>query len=163
MRERKSEASLADKAGRERRRKLDAALFLLLSSLRFVVASPRGIDTLCFFPRMFLQASSAPALESLARRQSAARTATAPLLPTTTPHAPSRQMPARRLHMAVAVSALAEAPPRAAASSSSSSSSSSSAASSSGGGHAALLHGLGAVGDVPPKLMPFLLRLAHVK
>lgn len=161
MRERKSEASLADKAGRERRRKLDAALFLLLSSLRFVVASPRGIDTLCFFPRMFLQASSAPALESLARRQSAARTATAPLLPTTTPHAPSRQMPARRLlHMAVAVSALAEAPPRAAASSSSSISI---VASSSGGGHAALLHGLGAVGDVPPKLMPFLLRLAHVK
>ena len=71
-------------------------------------------------------------------------------------------MPARRLHMAVAVSALAEAPPRAAASSSSSSSISSTA-SSSGGGHAALLHGLGAVGDVPPKLMPFLLRLAHVK
>ena len=53
---------------------------------------------------------------------------------------------ARRLR--VAVSALAEAPPRAV---------------SSGGGHATLLHGLGAVGDVPPKLMPYLLRLSHVR
>jgi len=26
-----------------------------------------------------------------------------------------------------------------------------------------MLHGLGAVGDVPAKLMPFLLRLAHVR
>ena len=31
------------------------------------------------------------------------------------------------------------------------------------GGHAALLHGLGAVGDVPARLMPLLLRLAHVR
>lgn len=29
--------------------------------------------------------------------------------------------------------------------------------------HAALLHGLGDVGDVPPRLMPILLRLAHVR
>ena len=30
-------------------------------------------------------------------------------------------------------------------------------------GHTQMLHGLGAVGDVPAKLMPFLLRLAHVR
>ena len=30
-------------------------------------------------------------------------------------------------------------------------------------GHSQMLHGLGAVGDVPAKLMPFLLRLAHVR
>lgn len=34
---------------------------------------------------------------------------------------------------------------------------------SSGEGHSALLQGLGDVGDVPPALMPWLLRLAHVK
>jgi hypothetical protein len=31
------------------------------------------------------------------------------------------------------------------------------------GGHTALLHGLGALGDVPPALMPWLLRLADVQ
>ncbi|GBF95418.1 hypothetical protein Rsub_08380 [Raphidocelis subcapitata] len=31
-----------------------------------------------------------------------------------------------------------------------------------GGGHSALLRGLGDTGDVPPALMPFLLRLAHI-
>lgn len=30
-------------------------------------------------------------------------------------------------------------------------------------GHADLLHGLGEVGDVPPTLMPWLLRLAHIR
>ena len=30
-------------------------------------------------------------------------------------------------------------------------------------GHAALLHGLGEVGDIPPTLMPWLLRLAHIR
>ena len=133
----------------------------LFPSLFVVVVSL--LDTLRL-TRMILQASSAPALESLAQRQNAkARTARDPLPLPTKPNMSSRQMPGivapRRLRMAVAVSALAEAPPRAASSSSSASSSSFS----SGGGHAALLHGLGAVGDVPPKLMPFLLRLAHVK
>lgn len=33
----------------------------------------------------------------------------------------------------------------------------------SGDGHSALLQGLGAIGDVPPALMPWLLRLAHVR
>ena len=30
-------------------------------------------------------------------------------------------------------------------------------------GHADLLHSLGEVGDVPPTLMPWLLRLAHIR
>lgn len=59
--------------------------------------------------------------------------------PTRMPHTPCRTTPARE-----AAAAVVDAPPAA-------------------GTHSTLLHNLGDVGDVPPRLMPFLLRLAHVR
>jgi hypothetical protein len=112
--------------------------------------------------KMLLRASSAPAPASLAGSQSRAAGASskAPKASSSPSSSRRRRIPAAAFaarRPMVAVSALAEAPLRAPASTASSSTPASS------GGHAALLHGLGAVGDVPPKLMPFLLRLAHVK
>lgn len=65
------------------------------------------------------------------------------------PPAPAQGTPraAPRHRPAVIAAATAQAPPRPAGA----------------GGHSALLSSLGSVGDVPPALMPGLLRLAHVK
>ena len=119
-------------------------------------------DTLNFHTAMLLRAAPpATSPSSLAGRRQRTKAAAAAASAGAPPS--SRQMPvaaagARRM-LSVATSALAEAPPRTPVAAGSSVT----APSPSAGGHAALLHGLGAVGDVPPKLMPFLLRLAHVK